>query len=789
MAVQRTAKARPLAPLRSTYKITPLSAFLAIIGIYSVGTVVWQTLHLGAGGGSTHISNVLTQTKDAFIQSGSKNRRTSVAIDSSRIAIDGDNTDSGGGVLDSILSSFSMSASGGDPHSNGSGTGSIIPINLSMNYLQVIDKAPGAPPEPIMPQSATSARVAEDFLPMASPDEVVFRWAFQARNGANHRDTQEISAYRIIVRQFGNPNNVVWDTNKVNGPVVPDSVSWGSVTRPVAGHIYEWKVFVWDAAGASSSSLWEKFAVGPGSSEAWEGKWIVHPDDMDTFDNSKQGSKDECNLWKKRRPLPIFRGRITSDKILGVGEIASALLVVSGLGSFRASFDGVPLSTSGPIDPPFTDYSKRVMYRGFDLTPFFQNGGGQADHTIGVTMGSGWWDHRPVSGMAKPKLLPRGPQTTIAQVIITDKAGLTHVIGQSGLGNDWQVTRGHIRESDLFTGEMVDLDIFEDMLGWDTSAGWTSSVPKPNGTDPLEKRNIWIDPVLYTTEVTSEERIQDLSVKAKAMDMSQMKSFPKRNLFAAPIGRLVPHEIPPVMAVERISPDEIHDLGGGRWLIDFGKAFSGMIHFDEGLPEPIIPASYPRAHGFKAASEKGVSFLTVVYGEGLEMTTGDINRVLTAGLGLHDGGPRHKSKKEFATQHSYCFPDDHDYILTQKDVYIYSMKEEGKARFAKARQSHFTTHAFRFAEVCCTAEPPKNAQALVYRTAVPEWGSFDSSNILINGGYELVKNAMVSNMLVSAYFRAMGSANIQANQLQPLPPRVFNQTAPIARNCPTAGIW
>jgi len=30
---------------------------------------------------------------------------------------------------------------------------------------------------------------------------------------------------------------------------------------------------------------------------------------------------------------------------------------------------------------------------------------------------------------------------------------------------------------------------------------------------------------------------------------------------------------------------------------------------------------------------------------------------------------------------------------------------------------------------------------------VPEWGNFDSSSVLINGGYELVKNAMVSNML------------------------------------------
>ena len=37
-------------------------------------------------------------------------------------------------------------------------------------------------------------------------------------------------------------------------------------------------------------------------------------------------------------------------------------------------------------------------------------------------------------------------------------------------------------------------------------------------------------------------------------------------------------------------------------------------------------------------------------------------------------------------------------------------------------QSHFTTHSFRFAEVCCTKEPPKGVRALLYRTAVPEWG-------------------------------------------------------------------
>jgi hypothetical protein len=63
--------------------------------------------------------------------------------------------------------------------------------------------------------------------------------------------------------------------------------------------------------------------------------------------------------------------------LLGDGDhgdkISSALLVVSGLGSFRASFDVVPLSSSGLLDPPLTDFAQRVSYRGYDVTRFLIN--------------------------------------------------------------------------------------------------------------------------------------------------------------------------------------------------------------------------------------------------------------------------------------------------------------------------------------------------------------------------------------------------------------------------------
>jgi hypothetical protein len=638
--------------------------------------------------------------------------------------------------------------------SSGGGKGSIIPIDLTVNFLHVIDKASGAPPEPIIPVSGSKYRSPEDFLPIVTPHNIEFRWRHEARTGSNPDDLF-VTAYQVVVKT-NNGGSIVWDSgkksvNEKNGVRIK-GVPWGG-TAPTVGQILQWSVSLWDESGNESSSSFSKFGVGPEHDE-WKGKWMVHPSDMDTFDKSTatyaQSRSNECDAWKRRRPLPLFRTKVPIDK---KGEIVSALLLVSGLGSFRASVNGVPLSTSGPIDPPFTDYSKRVMYRGFDVTPFARD----PEMVIGMTMGSGWFDHRPVSGMAKPALLPRGPATVRAQMVITYEDGEVVTVGTTDENNGWQAARGHIRESDLFTGEMVDLDVLSTMEGWDTASGWKDSTTlDKDNHDPYKEIDKWVDTVPYRTDVTLEERVQKMSIRAKAMKAEEAKHFQGGNNFADPIGKLVPHEIPPVMSMERIAPDEIHDLGGGRWLFDFSKAFSGMLHFDEGVPEPFVPESYPRAHGFKRATANGDGFITVIYGESLEMTTGDINRVLVAGLGLHDGGPRHVSKAEGATAHTFCFPEDHDAILSQRDVYVVP-KNAGKSSYTKARQSHFTTHSFRFAEICCTKEPPKGVHALLYRTAVPEWGEFvsqlnlsshlllESSQLILNS----LKVTLIAVMLLS----------------------------------------
>jgi len=104
-----------------------------------------------------------------------------------------------------------------------------------------------------------------------------------------------------------------------------------------------------------------------------------------------------------------------------------------------------------------TDFTKRVSYRGFDVTKhFLENKSKQQEHVVGITLGSGWWDGRPLTGgLVKYNFLPQGPLTTIAELHVTFDDGSSVVKIPTGASEDWQMAKGFIRDSDLFTGDAI----------------------------------------------------------------------------------------------------------------------------------------------------------------------------------------------------------------------------------------------------------------------------------------------------------------------------------------------
>jgi hypothetical protein len=348
-------------------------------------------------------------------------------------------------------------------------------------------------------------------------------------------------------------------------------------------------------------------------------------------------SREQCELWKQRRPLPLARAQFEiSNK--QTQQLVSALLVVSGLGSFAVSIDGNPLSSSSVQDPPLTDYSQRVSYGGFDVTKFVKNTQSQSaqqQHVLGITLGSGWWDHRPINGkIVFQDLIPKGPLTTIAQLYVTFQDGKTAIKIQTNAQDGiWQMGKGHIVESNLYTGETINLATLNSNKGWDmpTSAAESKNTQTDDDDDDKTSLISWVSPILYKNVISAEEWHNKLQSYAYNHTLHQVSNI-------APIGKLLPIQIPPVLPIDRIAPESVVDLGNGPWLFDFGKAMSGVVRFEKGLPSPTQPAGgqqeYPRGHNVTDNSAGGhEAFITVVYGASLEMTTGDINLILVGGFG------------------------------------------------------------------------------------------------------------------------------------------------------------
>ena len=678
----------------------------------------------------------------------------------------------------------------------------MVPIDLSVNHLPLIPFS-----DFFEDVTADTAATEEDFLPIVVADDISLRWRLQANpnyqpesNRGLQAALRGISSYRIIAETAHSPHALVWDSGRVRTDGSdkdadgdsndgmsrpPRSVEWdydspsnqknGMSLSP--GSIVRWRVEIWDGSGQGpATSDWSKFGVGPGSHQddasspsAWKAEWITHPVDYDSlfvkepntepkprerlFKNTNVGatSQEECDAWKIRTPMPLARASFTipaPPPDNNKDQLVSVLLVVSGLGMFSVTVDGKRLTTSSVHDPPLTDYTQRVMYRGFDITQHLLRDGQSQQHAIGIALSTGLWDHRPINGnIVYTDFMAKGSLTTVAQLHVQYADGRSDIlIPTSSESGDWHMGKGHLQDSGLYTGDIIDLTAMDQNRGWDTVQGITSSTTS---------RITWVKPVVYRPGIST--KIWRERLNQHVIEPTTEEKVPANG----PIGNLVPYEIPPVMPVAKIEPVRpAEDLGAGRWLLDFGKSMSGIVRFDSGLQpsQTVVPKEdeelvYPRGHDLSMITDEGDSYITVIHGDSLEMATGDINLKLVAGFGHHNGGDR---GSELHIKGGPCFPpqDLRNYqALTQRDVYLTRRTDQNQSEgererlFQLSRQPQFTVHGFRYAEVCCMKSPPKDVHAIQYRTAFPLWGEFSSSNPIFNGAYEMTKNSLESNML------------------------------------------
>ena len=173
-----------------------------------------------------------------------------------------------------------------------------------------------------------------------------------SRRIAARRSRPGRSWSRAMPRTLAEEKGDLWDSGKMAAGRSPFVRYAG---KPLAaGQRCHWKVRCWDAGGQPSAwsepAVWE---VAPQSPADWQGaRWID--------DGRANPSRDED--FYQPDPAPLLRREFTLAK-----PVVRARLHVAGLGLCYASLNGERL-TDQVLDPPWTAFDKRILFRTHDVT-------------------------------------------------------------------------------------------------------------------------------------------------------------------------------------------------------------------------------------------------------------------------------------------------------------------------------------------------------------------------------------------------------------------------------------
>jgi alpha-L-rhamnosidase len=302
----------------------------------------------------------------------------------------------------------------------------------------------------------------------------------------------------------------LWDSGKVASNQSVWVVFDGKAPKPKE-RVW-WRVKVWSGSKESDWSelgYWESAL----KSSDWKARWIG---------GAISGGP------RSYAPAAFMR---TSFKVSKA--VASARLYISALGIYEPWLNGKRVGDH-EFAPGWTDFSKRVRYQTYDVTPQIHQG----SNDLGGILGDGWycgslgWRGRQLYG-DRPKLL--------AQLELAYADGSTEVIASD---KSWRHTYGPILEGDLLMGESYDAR--KELGNW-SGAGYKDASWQPS----LEFK-------------------EDVAV--------------------------VPEENKPMRVVETLKPISIKEVPQwpqSKWIFDLGQNMVGRIRLKvKGAPGQTITLRY-----------------------------------------------------------------------------------------------------------------------------------------------------------------------------------------------------
>ncbi len=347
---------------------------------------------------------------------------------------------------------------------------------------------------------------------------------------------QKQSAYHILtasVPELLVPGKAdLWDSGKVDSDETTHIAYAG---KPLSsGQRCYWTVRVWDAEGLVSAwaepAFWSMGLLRP---EDWSAQWISWEDPREI-----SAGREELTL----PPARYFRKDFQVQ-----GPVRRALLRVSALGICDPHLNGRRV-TESRFTPGWTDYRKRVHYHTFDVSEQLREGA----NALGAILADGWYSgylgYGLLVGYGPNKcgryFYGKTPSLMMQLSVEYENGAVEHVVTDAS----WRVGLGAYLEADLLMGET--LDARKTPMGWDepgfAADDWAEAIPaEENGA------------LLATYHDAGGVKEVDLGFKAP----ERVEAYPME----------------PVLPTQTLNPVKILKKDEGRYLVDFGQNFAGVV--------------------------------------------------------------------------------------------------------------------------------------------------------------------------------------------------------------------
>lgn len=232
--------------------------------------------------------------------------------------------------------------------------------------------------------------------------------------------------------------------------------------------------------------------------------WILDHQSLPTSDS----------LFYLEDPAPLFRKNFILKELP-----QKATLYITAAGYYKSTINAIALKNN-ILDPSWTDYSKRIYYKEYDITPQLNLG----KNCLGVTLGNGFYNPLPLKMWGRINLRERlsvGKPRFIAKLIIDYPNGKTEEIVSD---NTWKYNQGPTVKNSVYLGTQYDAN--KEIKSW-------------NHAD---------------------------------FDDSHWKNA---MLADSPGGKLQKAFFPPISINKEIKPQKIYPTKEGKWVVDMGENFTG----------------------------------------------------------------------------------------------------------------------------------------------------------------------------------------------------------------------